>query len=143
MDFYNGRPAPSIQHSIIVIVAPLDRRGRFSVRFDGRSLVSASRLPFCDGARELVRLGYQPELVLLMRHEGSSAVALRSTIGEAAKLTVEDSDRGPPGFRAWKPFISPEGSPGMPWKQEQATDGHSGAFNVASARPALAEERTA
>jgi hypothetical protein len=137
MDLYNGRTAPSIPHSIIVIVAPLDRRGRFSARLiDGRPLVSSSCLPFCEAARELVRLGYPPELVLLMPHEGSSVVALRSIIGTAAKLTVEDSGRGPPSFRAWKPFISPEGSPGMRWKQEQTTDGHSGAFNVASARPA-------
>jgi hypothetical protein len=93
---YTAFARPSIPHSIIVILAPLDRRGRFSARLiDGRPLVSSSRLPFCDSARELIRLGYAPDLLLLMRHEGSSVVALRSMIGTAAKLTVEESAHGP------------------------------------------------
>ena len=93
---YNGRPAPSIPHSIIVIVAPVDRRGRFSARlFDGRPLITSSRAAFCAAARQLLKLWFDPEMALLMRHEGSSAVALRSTIGIAAALTVEESTHGP------------------------------------------------
>jgi hypothetical protein len=31
--------------------------------------------------------------------------SLRSTIGQAAKLTVEEGQRGGPRFRKWQPFV--------------------------------------
>lgn len=39
-----------------------------------------------------------------MRHEGKLYEALRSTVGEAAKLTVKDNFIGRPVFGGWSPF---------------------------------------
>jgi hypothetical protein len=36
-----------------------------------------------------------------MRHQGSATIALRSTVGAAAKLTVDEAG---PKFAVWKPF---------------------------------------
>jgi hypothetical protein len=99
MDNYNGRPAPSIPRSLTIIVMPIDRRGSFSARLEGgRLLVIGSRVPFCDAARELLRLGYGPDMLLLMRHQGNSAAALRSTVSAAARLTVKSAGNGCPIF---------------------------------------------
>jgi hypothetical protein len=81
-----------------------EKPGRYAaVLPDGRVLVQ-SRQPFYDGARKLLAEGVPPETVIEARHKGSSIVALRSTVGEAAKWSVEESDRGGIArrrYRAW------------------------------------------
>lgn len=76
--------------------------GRYQARLDdGSELVKSSRQPFLDGARELLRRGIDPVTPIVMRRPGSATDALRSTIGAAAKLTV---DEGTQRFRSWQPF---------------------------------------
>jgi hypothetical protein len=71
-----------------------ERPGRYAaVLPDGRVLVQ-SRQPLLDGARKLLAEGVPPETVLETRHKGSTIVAQRSTVGEAAKWTVHESDKG-------------------------------------------------
>jgi hypothetical protein len=71
-----------------------EKPGRYAaVLPDGRVLVQ-SRQPFYDGARKLLAEGVPPDTVLEARHKGSSVVALRSTVGEAAKWTVRERDKG-------------------------------------------------
>jgi hypothetical protein len=76
----------------------------FDSKVDGRSVVKRSTTPFCDAARVLLAEGADPSTKLVMRHEGSSHDALRSTVGAAAKLTVVDDKGGKPIFTKWSPY---------------------------------------
>jgi hypothetical protein len=75
----------------------------FDGKIDGRFVVKRSTTPFCDAARVLLAEGVRPEAKLVMRHAGSAADALRSTVGVAAKLTVKDN-HGKPVFKRWQPY---------------------------------------
>jgi hypothetical protein len=88
--------------TVIVKEAP-SRFGVFSSRLEGadRYLVPSSRSPFFDAARRLLDLGHAPT-VLVMRHEGSSTESLRTTIGDAARLSVTDSRHGTPVLRPFR-----------------------------------------
>jgi hypothetical protein len=99
---------------VVLIVSPsLNADGRkaystrgqlFDGKVDGRFVVERSITPFCDAARALLAEGAHPETKLVMRHAGSVADALRSTVGAAAGLTVADDTGGKPVFRTWKPY---------------------------------------
>ena len=67
--------------------------GRYRAVLSGRILCT-SRQPFFDGARVLLAEGVEPATVYEARHQGSTTVAMRSTVGEAAKWTVTVSDAG-------------------------------------------------
>jgi hypothetical protein len=82
------------------------RRSRFIARLgaDGRVL-GAFSAPFLGAARLLLAEGVQPETWLRTRHAGSEVVALRSTVGAAARLHVrEETNDGKPRFTRWAPF---------------------------------------
>ena len=70
----------------------------------GRIVVKASRQPFFDAARTLLRRGVAPDAVILARHRASPTTALHATVGEAARWAVEESDRGGLRRRRWKPL---------------------------------------
>jgi hypothetical protein len=102
----------------IITAAPAHDRdghrlpGRFDAVTDGKVLVAATRQPFLDGARALLAEGANPQATIILKHPGSETVCLRARLGAAAKLTVEESNRGKPTFRRWKPRpLSPEGEP--------------------------------
>lgn len=80
---------------IVITVVPLDRRGRYRVHLGARLLVAGTRMPLLDSARELIRLGADPDAIaiVVMRHAGAGHDALRGRFGTAAGLTV-DEDRG-------------------------------------------------
>ena len=96
--------------TLVLIVSPsLNADGRkaysargqlFDGRVDSRSIVKRSTTPFCTAARALLAEGTDPATKLVMRREGSSHDALRSTVGAAAKRTVADST-GKPVFAPW------------------------------------------
>jgi hypothetical protein len=71
----------------------------FDGAVDGKCIVKRTVMPLLDAARALLAQGIKPDTVLIMRHEGSTCDALRSTVGAAAKLTV----RGKPVFEKWRP----------------------------------------
>ena len=79
-----------------------------AVLADGRVLVRAIRQPLFDGARALAAEGVRAETVITARHCGSAIIAMRPTVGEASRWTVEESDRG--GLR--KPFENARSSQG-------------------------------
>ncbi len=97
--------------TIVQVVSPsLNTDGRkaystrgqlFDGKVDGRTVVKRSPTPFCAAARVLLAEGVDPATKLVMRHEGSSHDALRSTVGAAAKITVADSSTGKPVFVPW------------------------------------------
>ena len=67
--------------------------GRFAAMLDGAELCR-SRAPFFAAARALLTRGADAAAVLLARHDGSSVIALRSTIGEAAKWSISEGVKG-------------------------------------------------
>ena len=104
-------PSVGEKHPVVVVVSPsLNADGRkaystrgqlFDDKADGRTVVKRSTTPFCAAARVLLAEGIDPATKLVMRHEGSSHDALRSTVGAAAKITVADSSTGKPVFVPW------------------------------------------
>jgi hypothetical protein len=84
--------------TIVLVVSPsLNADGRkaystrgqlFDGKVDGRCIVERSTTPLCAAARVLLAEGLDPATKLVMRHEGSTHDALRSTVGAAAKITV-------------------------------------------------------
>ena len=89
---------------LIVIEETSERRGRFSAHLgDGRKLLSSSRQPLLDAARVLLAEDTPPETPIAMQHKGSATIAMTSTVGQAAELTVKEKPNGPK-FRKWEPF---------------------------------------
>ncbi|QRM28685.1 hypothetical protein [Microvirga sp. VF16] len=81
-----------MRHSIPTLhltVRPVGR-DRYAALLDSQELCRSST-PFFAAARQLLAQGRDPSTPLSMRHEGSAIVALRSTIGKAARLTIQES----------------------------------------------------
>lgn len=77
--------------------------GRYSASLDGRELCR-SRLPFFDAARVLQAEGTEGNTLLEMLWEGTDRIALRSTVGAAAGLTVVENERLGPALAPYRPF---------------------------------------
>lgn len=88
----------------IVVRPSLSGRCRFEAVYAGEVL-AVSRTPLLAAARELQRRGVRENAGLIMRHEGSAVVAMRSTVGAAARLSVYEPDCGAMRFRAFRPWI--------------------------------------
>jgi len=67
----------------------------------GDELLCIHREAFLEGARVLHARGIPGGTPLAMKYAGDPMVCLRSTVGKAARLVVEDSS--PPKFRKLKP----------------------------------------
>ena len=91
--------------------------GRYRAVLSGRILCT-SRQPFFDGARVLLAEGVEPATVYEARHQGSTTVAMRSTVGEAAKWTVTVSAAGGLQKKLWSPFEKGGASDRVPPKIE-------------------------
>lgn len=89
---------------IELIIRPNSRGyGPYSVYLD-ETLVGRSEQPFFAGARALLKLGYFPETVFLMRHEGSPHPSfVPTTLGKAAKLIVHENDTDGLRVRGYDP----------------------------------------
>lgn len=77
-----------------IVVKEFKRRGRFDMYFDGRYL-GRSTTPLLTAARILLAEGLPPETPIEMRHQCSTTISLRSTIGAAAKLEVNNERFAP------------------------------------------------
>ena len=77
--------------------------GRFVATLDGRQLC-ISRQPLLDAARVLLADGIDPETPIATRHAGSDFDAMTSTVGTAARWTVEEGNTVSPTLRRWRPF---------------------------------------
>lgn len=86
---------------IIVIVRPAGN-GRYFAMVGETELPPKSD-PLCNAARLLLPTT-NPATPLIMRYAGSDTDALISTVGEAAKLTVQEGEESGPRFIRWKPF---------------------------------------
>jgi hypothetical protein len=92
---------------VVITTAPaLDSDGvRLSGRFDcllgNRVLIAGTDEPLLDAARALLKLGFDPDGTVAMRHTGADHDAVSGRIGTAAALTVrEDCMR----FRRYEEF---------------------------------------
>ncbi len=98
---------------LVLSPGALTTRGQRYVATDASDRVWAtSRQPFYAAARALLEAGHSPDEVLTASHAGSSIVAMRSTIGEAAKWTVEEDANGRMRRRPWQ--ARPEGGATLP-----------------------------
>jgi hypothetical protein len=108
----------------ITIITTPSRCGRYTAWLGDRVLAH-SRQPFLDAARELIALGCDPSAILLLRHAGSATVALRATVGGAARLTVDEDPR--PRFRRWRAWDRPPpiagDTPAPPLDRSRRPDG--------------------
>jgi hypothetical protein len=86
----------------VITIREQERRGIYDARHDGRLLCTSSRSPLLAAARVLLAEGVDPQARIVMRREGSDVDCLSSTIGAAAKLSVEDNDVGKPTFRRFR-----------------------------------------
>jgi hypothetical protein len=77
----------------------------FDAKIADRIVVRRNAQPLLDACRVLMAEGCNPATPIVMRHEGSVMDALRTTVGHAAKLTVDEPADGkrPPRFRDWRP----------------------------------------
>ena len=94
-------------------------RGRYAALVNGQE-ICRSETPFFSAARQLLSQSYDPSTVLAMSHKGSATVAIRSTIGRAAGLTVDE----PP--QRWHPDCQVEDNR-REWSIHGAARPHRGA----------------
>jgi hypothetical protein len=95
---HDARPKMSERSPILILVSPIKTSpGRFQATLGstGALLVSSSRQPFVDAARVLIEKGYDPTVMLMMKHAGSDVIALGARLGKAARLSVEEGVNGP------------------------------------------------
>ena len=76
-------------HLLEIIVQPIGPRGRYEAFLKGR-LLAISRTPFLSAARKLQKEGVPDDTPIAMRHASSGFIALTSTVGQAASLTVDE-----------------------------------------------------
>jgi hypothetical protein len=102
-----ARPAPRAEcATLYVVVSPrrcrkADAEQQFEARLEGE-LLCLSRTPFLAAARALLEKGHAPETEIAMIHAGSDVVALRARLGDAARLTVREDQKGA-RFAAYRP----------------------------------------
>lgn len=73
--------------------------------YHGSDLLCVDHSPLGEASRALLTRGYaSPRDVIEMWHEGHASWCLRSHIGKAAQLTVQESNYGPV-FRRYVPTI--------------------------------------
>ena len=86
-----------------ITISPGRTRGRYDARLDDGRIFENLETPFYSTARRLKAAGTRPDEPLTMTHEGSDTVCLRSTVGEAAALSVKDHDVRGLQTRAYQP----------------------------------------
>jgi hypothetical protein len=85
-----------------ITIRPLGR-GRFAASL-GQRLLCESKTPLFTSARILQAEGVPDECPITMTHEGSSVVAMGSTVGEAASKIVHETDSDGPKFKRYRPM---------------------------------------
>jgi hypothetical protein len=101
-----------------ITIRPLGH-GRFAASV-GQRLLCRSLTPFFTSARILQREGVPDDMPITMTHEGSTVIAMRSTVGEAAGLNVIDNDHDGPRFIAYREPPHEMPIAGVPGQQGQA-----------------------
>src|SRR5499427_8534951 len=82
------------------------KAGKFTACLEsiGETIVSGSRQPLVDGARELLARGYDPAALLTMRHQGSTCDSfVPAPIGGWAKWPYTEGETSPLRRARWIP----------------------------------------
>lgn len=96
----------------VTLVLRPEGKGRFAAYLDG-ALICTSKQPLLDGARELLRRGYDPATLLTSRHEGKAYDSfVPAPIGDLAKLTVRDDK--------FEKYVAPTAAGGSPMRESPA-----------------------
>jgi hypothetical protein len=91
---------------------PSPKKALFVAKLVTGRVLGAFSAPLCSSARVLLSEGVPSDTCLQMRHEGSETIALKSTVGAAARLTVkEDGGNGTPRFVRFREFAGIPPSP--------------------------------
>ena len=113
--------------STLRVTLDLTPTGRYRAMLGAKLLVT-SREPFYSAARVLLAGGLDPETALEAQHKGSPIVAMRCKLGEAAKWTVRERDRGGLRRELWQPMPDAVSSiRGGGENEQEAAGGSSGA----------------
>jgi hypothetical protein len=81
-----------------ITIAPASKGQVTATSSDGHTFLTTT--PHCDGARYWLEKGISPDAsIITVWSSGSSHWALRSTIGQAGKLTVKSDNLGKPVFQ--------------------------------------------
>jgi hypothetical protein len=84
---------------------------KFDAYLDGQYIVT-SREPLFDGARELLRRGYDTNTLMTTRHDGKAFDSFEpAPIGTLVTLRVEESDKRGMSIRKWEPHPNAGSSP--------------------------------
>jgi hypothetical protein len=84
-----------------IAIAPAGKGQVTATSSDGHRFLTTT--PLLDGSRYWLKNGANPETsVVTVWSSGSSHWSLRSTVGAAAKLTVEPNTLGKPVFRPYR-----------------------------------------
>jgi hypothetical protein len=99
---------------IEIVVVEHEKRGKFEAYIGGERVpIVVSNQPFYATARWLLAQGTDPETPIAMRHRNSPIVSMRSTVGRAAQLSVEEDRHHGPYVRRWRPLdLDRHGNPG-------------------------------
>ena len=94
---------------IRLILTPAPKPGYFIARLETGEFVCQSDKPLADGARELIKRGFDPLSLITMRPEGNAHDSfVPHPIGEWAKWTYSESSHK--GLRRERYRPRPEGS---------------------------------
>jgi hypothetical protein len=94
-----------------ITIRPLGRE-HFAALLNDR-LLCESRTPFLSAARILQREGIPEDTIITMTHEGSATVAMQSTVGKAAGLTVLENDKKGPCLKPYRALSADRPSAGV------------------------------
>jgi hypothetical protein len=84
-----------------ISISPAGKGQVTAASSDGHGFLTST--PLCDGARYWLEKGICPDTtIMVVWSSGSSHWSVRSTIGQAAKLTVEPNTLGKPVFRFYR-----------------------------------------
>jgi hypothetical protein len=89
---------------IEIVIHKTGTPGRLASVVKGEVVVKSTRQPFYDGARALLDRGFDPDTVICARWHGSPITAMQTTVGEAAKWSVSDSDSRGLRRQRWMPY---------------------------------------
>jgi hypothetical protein len=97
----------------LIVIALPSKPGRFSAHLEstGAPVVTNSKQPLVDGARELLAAGFDPGMLLTMRHERSAYDSFRPLpIGRWAGWAYEEGERTTLRQAHWMPFPARAGT---------------------------------
>jgi hypothetical protein len=78
--------------TIDLIVSEVRRGSVWEASWDG-DVLCKTQTPLLASARELIRRGVSPDAAIAMRQKGSAIVAMTTTVGIAARLTIGSGPR--------------------------------------------------